>query len=70
MKCEISECTRQNACYDCDNIHCGFQGQKSADCPKYRCDREGMFAYDCDRCAFVDRYIEDMRKEYEKKGTK
>ena len=65
----IEECTRKKTCYDCDNIRCGFQGQKEADCPKYRCDRPDILAYDCEHCAFIDNFIEDMRKEYGKKVT-
>lgn len=59
----IEECTRQNTCYDCDNDKCVFAGKKEADCPKYRCDRPVIFQ-DCDKCGFVDKFIEDMREIY------
>lgn len=64
LKVTMSECTRKNTCYDCDNEKCWYHGKKEADCPKYHCDREGDMFLNCDRCAFTDRYIEDMRKEY------
>lgn len=60
----ITECTRQNTCYDCDDKKCSGHGDKEADCPKYRCDRPNGFEYKCEKCAFIDRYIEAMRKEY------
>jgi hypothetical protein len=55
----FSECTRLNTCYDCDNEKCWHHGKKESDCPKYRCSD-----LDCDHCEFIDRFIEDMRKEY------
>ena len=60
----MNECTRKTTCYDCDNENCLFHGKKEADCPKYCCDRPDGHQYDCDHCDFVDRYIEDMRREY------
>jgi len=36
---QISECTRDIPCVDCDNKKCMFQGKKESDCPKYKCDR-------------------------------
>lgn len=60
----ISVCSRRSTCYDCDNEACMFQGKKEADCPKYGCDRPEGHQYDCAHCDFVDRYIEDMRREY------
>ena len=60
----ITECTRQNTCYDCDNERCAFHGDKGADCPKYHCDRPKEHQLDCDHCGFIDGFIEDMRKEY------
>jgi len=60
----ISECKRKNTCYDCDNQKCAFQGKKEADCPKWKCDRPDILKYDCEHCAFIDGYIEDMREEY------
>lgn len=57
----MSECTRQNTCYDCTNTSCTGHGDKGADCPKWRCDEPGM---DCERCGFIDRYIREMREFY------
>lgn len=58
---EISECLRDIPCVDCDDTRCWFYGKKEADCPKYRCDRPQEFQYVCDRCGFIDKFIEDMR---------
>ena len=58
----MSECTRQNTCYDCDNEACWFNGKKEADCPKYGCDNDKPF--DCDNCKFVDEFIEKERNRY------
>ena len=60
---EISECTRNIPCIDCDNTKCMFQGKKESDCPKYECDRTHQMQYDCEHCAFIDRFIEKMRGE-------
>lgn len=56
---QISECTRDIPCIDCDNTKCLFQGKKESDCPKYRCDRP---THGCEHCVFIDRFIEEMRK--------
>lgn len=56
----MSECTRKNTCYDCDNEDCSFHGSKGADCPKYYCDKW----YDCDHCEFINDFIEEERKKY------
>ena len=58
----MSECTRKNTCYDCDNKNCWFHGKKEADCPKYHCDND--IEDDCEHCAFIDAYIEEERKRY------
>lgn len=72
MEITISECFRQNTCYDCDNVRCAFHGKKEADCPKYRCDRPDNSKDDCEHCEFVDSFIETERKRYEedKEGEK
>lgn len=54
----MSECTRKNTCYDCDNEACWHHGKKEADCPKYGCYE------DCDHCEFINDFIEEERKEY------
>ena len=65
----ITECTRQNTCYDCDNERCAFHGDKEADCPKYRCDRPEEHLLDCEHCGFIDGFIRDMREEYARTGN-
>lgn len=60
----MSECTRKTTCYDCDNQACWHHGKKEADCPKWKCDRPQELMYQCDRCSFIDRYIEEERKRY------
>lgn len=57
----LSECTRTNSCYECDNSKCLLQGKKESDCPKYKCDRPDGLKYECERCSFIDKYIESMR---------
>ena len=64
----LTECTRKNTCYDCDNESCWHHGDKGADCPKYRCDRPKEHMLDCEHCAFIDRFIDDMRAEQRKEG--
>lgn len=57
----FSECTKKCACIDCDNTRCIFQGKKESECPKYHCDNP---THDCENgCDFIDKFIEDMRKE-------
>ena len=58
----MSECTRKNTCYDCDNEACWHHGKKEADCPKYGCDNDKP--YDCEHCSFIDKWIEEERKRY------
>lgn len=60
----LTECNRQNTCYDCDNEQCIYHGVKGADCPKNHCDRPAPVNLDCEHCAFIDEYIEEMRKVY------
>lgn len=66
MKVVMSECTRQNTCFDCDSERCLHKGRKEADCPKYRCDRPG--GKNCDHCDFIDDFIERERKWYRENG--
>lgn len=61
---KISVCNQKNTCFDCDNTDCWHQGKKSADCPKYTCDRQGVGFLNCEHCAFVDRIIKDERERY------
>lgn len=58
---QMSECTRNIPCVDCDNARCIFQGKKESDCPKYHCDRSDN---DCEHCTFIDEFIEDLRNGY------
>ena len=60
----IRECNRKNTCFDCADTDCLHQGKKSADCPKYVCDRPGHGFFNCENCAFVDRIIKDEREKY------
>ena len=61
---ELKECNRKNSCFDCDNTKCYHAGKKEADCPKYRCNRDGYGFLNCDNCAFVDRIIKSERQIY------
>lgn len=60
----LTECTRQNTCYDCDNTKCWHCGKKEADCPKYHCDRSNEMMLDCEHCEFIDKYLKGMKEEY------
>ena len=64
MTTEIVErhCPPKTLCVDCKDPDCSCAGEKYADCPKYHCDN----AYDCDNCDFINEFIDEMRKEYEK----
>ena len=53
---ELSECTRDNFCLECDNKKCIFCGKAIADCPKYYCDRLGEFFEDCESCTFLKEF--------------
>lgn len=59
----LTECTRKNTCYDCENERCSLVGEKMSDCPKYHCDNPNG-TYDCDHCAFIDEFIEMERESY------
>lgn len=63
---EISKCTRDTLCVDCDDLDCWNAGSIEADCPKWKCDSD----VDCECCDFMKRYQEDMRKYYKPKGEK
>ena len=62
MEVTMSDCTRQNTCFDCDNQDCSHHGDKGADCPKNHCDNAVL--YDCEHCSFIDGFIDDMRQVY------
>ena len=47
----LEECTRDNTCYECDNMSCYHAGRKDADCPFYECSRPDGWKYQCDTCA-------------------
>lgn len=66
----LDECRRPGPCVDCDDPKCLLRGKKESDCPKYRCDRPEGERYDCERCAFIDEFIVEMRKEAKKHGDK
>ena len=63
MEVKLSVCKRENLCVDCDNEKCHRHGDPGADCPKWKCDH---LTGDCDNCAFIKRYQEEMRKQYQK----
>lgn len=60
----LKECKRRNLCINCDNTSCYHAGQLIADCPKYACDRNGVLFENCETCAFLKRYQEELSKEY------
>lgn len=60
---ELHTCKRKNLCVDCDNSGCFFMGKKEADCPKWTCDRTYQADYYCDRCTFIEWFIDIMRKQ-------
>ena len=62
---ELSECTRDNFCFECDNEKCAFHGKIEADCPKYKCDIPKAIAEDCEHCPWIKVFIKkskDMEK--------
>ena len=70
----FGSCKRDIPCIDCDDTECLGRGKKESDCPRYRCfsveekKRMGEIPYDCDHCAFIDRYIEYLREEHKENG--
>ena len=64
---KLSECNSNNLCIDCDNWECSRCGDIAADCPKYHCDND---THDCNNCAFIKQYQQDMRKYYEMERSK
>ena len=63
MQIEIQECKKSIPCVDCKDTSCILHGKKESDCPKYHCDRPDSLKFECNNCAFIDKYIEDMRKQ-------
>ena len=55
----MSECTRNNFCFECDNEKCVLHGKKESDCPIWWCGRPDD---NCEHCAFIDRLISDWKK--------
>ena len=53
-------------CRDCENTECTLHGDARADCPKYRCTRPIEALLDCDHCAFIDWFIDEVY--YKKSG--
>lgn len=53
MSMRIKECKRDNLCVDCDDKGCWFAGYAIADCPLYRCNREGEQYEDCESCELL-----------------
>lgn len=62
---KFKECRRQNTCLDCTDEKCIFVGSKEAECPKWQCNNN----HDCDNCSFIDEYIEEERKYYDKRKS-
>lgn len=59
----LGECHRRNLCVDCDSEICYGAGKKASDCPQYHCPYPNL---DCEtECSFIDRFIENMRRESE-----
>jgi hypothetical protein len=59
----LNECHRHTLCIDCDSKTCQrSRDDKGNDCPKWICDN--VVLQDCDNCAFIDEYIQVMRKQY------
>lgn len=58
----ITECTLPVMCKDCTKIECGHHGKREADCPKYRCDRPDPWKRQCDTCAWLDKWYEEMKE--------
>lgn len=57
---KVAECKKDIPCYKCDNKKCALSGFKGSDCPKIFCDRPEAFKFECNRCGFIDKYIEDI----------
>ena len=64
---ELKICGCDQPCVDCTNKGCWFYGEKEPNCPKYTCDRVG--GKDCENCAFIDAYIENMRTRQKERNV-
>lgn len=60
----LSVCNRDNLCVDCDSETCLRAGDIGADCPKWKCDNPN--GSDCEDCAFIKEFVEEMRKKNER----
>ena len=60
---ELSKCTRDNFCFECDNEKCLHHGKIEADCPKYRCNMPDEINLDCEKCPWIKRFIEKMKAD-------
>lgn len=67
---ELSECTRNNFCFECDNEKCWHHGKIEADCPKYRCNMPDEIKQDCEHCPWIKRFIEKMKADMSREGKK
>ena len=54
---QLSECTKNIPCIDCDEEGCIHHGVREAVCPKWKC------SDNCEECTWIDEYIEKLRKE-------
>lgn len=62
MNVQIHECHRINFCIDCDDEKCWFAGELIADCPLWKCNREGDLFEDCKSCALLKQIYKEGRK--------
>lgn len=60
---KVAECKKNIPCYKCTNTSCFLYGFKGSDCPKQYCDRPEPFRFECNRCGFIDKYIEDIYRD-------
>jgi hypothetical protein len=60
---ELSECTRDNFCFECANEKCLHHRKIEADCPKYSCDLPEPMTNNCEQCPWIKNFIiEKLRR--------
>lgn len=67
---KLRERKRENLCVDCNDPKCLHAGQAIADCPMWRCEREGEQYEDCESCGLIRIIQREARRKKNEHGCK